>query len=83
MFVVYDNLRKIYFSRNNKIILFDNAETASKFINDFINYSIQRLMEEGNVFAVPEVMQLQQTLQIFPPDFDMNVVETVKLSDLV
>lgn len=82
MFIIKDSVSGIYFARHNKIITFEDPNLAVEFANAFIQYSIQRMMQEGNPFGVPQVAQLGQTLQIIEPDFKLENVETISFHDL-
>ena len=82
MFVIKDTNTGIYFARHNKIITFEDPNFAAEFANAFLQYSIQRMMQEGNPFGVPQVAQLGQTIQIIEPDFNLEKVETISFYDL-
>lgn len=81
MFVIQDAASGIFFARNNKIITFEDPNFAGEFANAFIQYSMQRMMQE-NPFGVMQVQQLAQTLQIIEPKFNLDHVETISFHDL-
>ena len=82
MFVIKDNASKIYFANKGKIITFEDPNLAGEFANAFIQYSLQRIVQEEGPFGVGKVMQLAQTLQIIPIDFKSDKVETITFHDL-
>lgn len=82
MFVIKDSSSRFYFANKNKIILFEDPNLAGEFANAFIQYSMQRIMQEEGPFGVGKVMQLSQTLQVIPVDFNLEKVETITFHDL-
>jgi hypothetical protein len=81
MFVIKDMESGIYFARNNKIITFEDPNFAADFANAFLEYSLQRMMQE-NPFGVMEVHKLSNTIKIIEADFNTNTVETISFYDL-
>lgn len=81
MFVIKDSASGIYFARHNKIIIFEDPNLAADFANAFLQYSLQRMMQE-NPFRVMEVNKLSYTIQIIKPDFKLDKVETITFHDL-
>ena len=82
MFVIKDSASGIYFARHNKIITFEDPNLAGEFANAFIQYSLQRIIQEEGPFGVGKVIQLTQTLQVIPIDFKLDKVETITFHDL-
>lgn len=62
MFYLYDKSRNKIVRTKGKIIVFDNIEQAIWFKQQFIQYSMTRMMRE-NLFGIGEVMALDSTLQ--------------------
>lgn len=81
MFVIKDSASGIYFARHNKIITFEDPNLAGEFANAFLEYSLQRMMQE-NPFGIMEVHKLSNTIKIIEPDFNINTVETISFYDL-
>ena len=74
-----------YYHYQGKIILFDNQEQANAFVNQFINYSVQRLTKEGReVEAMSAPMLIMQQSQLIPINFDIDTVPcgTIHCKDL-
>lgn len=72
--IIYSN--KEYFHKNGKIILFESIEEAKEFLTFFINYSIQRLTQEGRIHEeIITLKMISQNSKIVPVDFDINTIE--------
>lgn len=54
MFTV--TLNGVYFHDHGKIILFNNQNEINTFVNGFLHYSEQRMMQEGRIFEIASVM---------------------------
>lgn len=75
-----------YFHNKGKIILYETPEQATRFLQEFIQYAISRLIQEGTnpMQAMSSSMIIQSHSRIMEIDFDMNTVEcgTVYATDL-
>lgn len=66
----------IYFYNKGRIILFESEQEASNFMNIFIQYSTNRLAQEGRVEEVMRVpIFAMSECRIVPVDFDIEKVE--------
>lgn len=66
-----------FYHNKGRIILFESEQEASNFINLFIQYSTQRLIDETkDPFKGMEApMKIMQDSQIIPVEFDIDNVE--------
>lgn len=74
-----------YFHNKGKIILFESKNQATSYLKEFINYAVNRLVQEGNQRgAMTSPMIILNNSNIMPIDFDINEVEcgTVYATDL-
>lgn len=81
MFVIKDITSNYYFHKGNKIIIFEDFNTAQEMLNNFFNYSMNRMVQE-NPFRISEVVMYCQNLQVIEVDFDMNIVETINFNEI-
>lgn len=71
MFVIQDIQSGYYFHSKGKIILFESSELASAFLNEFMNYAIQRrVAETENPMAIMEVQSKLMSIQIIEQNFE-------------
>lgn len=71
MFVIKDKELRYYFHSKGKIILFEDPNEAVAFANAFMNYSIQRMLQETqNPASVFEVHQRMSMIEIIEQDFE-------------
>ena len=76
-----------YFHNKGKIILYESPDQAMRFIQEFINYAMNRLAQDENVNRM-ELLTVPITIQnnsyIMEVDFDIDKVEcgTVYATDL-
>lgn len=75
MFVIkYSN--RAYFHNKGRIILYESQQEAKDFLNMFIQYSINRLMNENRIDeAVQAPIIIASNCQIAFVDFNINNVE--------
>lgn len=66
-----------YYHNKGRIILFESEQEAQNFINMFIQYSTERLLNEnGNPLdSMKAPMMIMNKSQIIPVDFDIDTVE--------
>lgn len=66
----------LYFHNKGRIILFESQQEASNFMNMFIQYSTNRLAQEGDLGEAMHVpIVVMHECKITPVDFDINTVE--------
>lgn len=66
----------LYFHNKGKIILFKSQQEAQSFLEMFINYSTNRLAQDGDMMAVMQVpIVAMHQCAITPVDFDIENVE--------
>lgn len=64
-----------YFHKGGKIILFESEAQINEFLNAFIQYSVNRLMQEGRHHeAMTAPMQIMSGSIAMPVDFDIDTV---------
>lgn len=66
-----------YYHNKGRIVLFESEHEAQNFINMFIQYSTERLLNESDnpLDGMKAPMKIMNESQIIPVDFD---IETVK-----
>lgn len=75
-----------YFHNKGRIILYESPEQATRYMQEFIEYAMNRLVQEGanqmEIMTVP--MTVQMNSHIMNIDFDIDEVEcgTVYATDL-
>ena len=74
-----------YFHNKGRIILFESKNQATRYLNEFIEYALLRLAQEGNpqkIMSAPII--IENNSNIMPVDFEIDKVEcgTVYASDL-
>ena len=76
MSFVIRTINGLYFHNKGKIILFSSEDEAVKFLNMFVNYSINRLAGE---LRMDELMgasiSINSECKIIPVNFDVENVE--------
>ena len=66
----------LYFHNKGRIILFESQQEAKNFMEMFINYSMDRLGQEGRLDMTIQVPIIaMHECKIIPVDFDINNVE--------
>lgn len=86
MLFVIKHSNGTYFHNKGRIILYESPEQATRFLEEFINYAMNRLVQEGanqmEIMTVP--MTVQMNSHIMNIDFDIDEVEcgTVYATDL-
>ena len=86
MLYVIKHSNGTYFHNKERIILYESPEQATRFLKEFIEYAMNRLVQEGadhmEIMTVP--MTVQMNSQIMNVDFDIDEVEcgTVYATDL-
>lgn len=86
MLFVIKHSNGTYFHNKGRIILYESPEQATRFLKEFIEYTMNRLVQEGadhmEIMTVP--MTVQMNSQIMNIDFDIDEVEcgTVYATDL-
>lgn len=66
----------VYFHNKGRIVLFESEQEASNFMNMFIQYSTNRLAQEGRVEEVMRVpIFAMSECGIMPVDFDIQKVD--------
>lgn len=83
MYIIRDLQTGLLFHKKQQIILFERQEEAQIFLQSFMKYSIQRLLEETHDPTV--FFQVQTRLsqcQIIEPSFNIESVETVWFHEL-
>lgn len=66
----------LYFHNKGRIILFESQQEAQNFMNEFIKYSMSRLMQEGRVSEVMQVpILVSSECRISPVDFDIDKIK--------
>lgn len=74
-----------YFHKKGKIILFNSAEEAQFLLNRFLQYSIERKVQEhpGDPFAIMEVQQIVSQFALIEQDFQEEPkCGTIKFNEL-
>lgn len=75
-----------YFHNNGRIILYETPEQAMRFLQDFINYAMNRLAQGGanQIEMMTAPMTIQSNSVIMEADFDVDNVEcgTVYVTDI-
>lgn len=68
--IVIKHRNGYYFHKKGKIILFNTPEEANLILNKFLEYAIQRRINETqNPMAIIEVQQILNGFQIIEQDF--------------
>lgn len=86
MLFVIKHSNGTYFHNKGRIILYESPEQATRFLKEFIEYAMNKLVQEGadhmEIMTVP--MTVQMNSQIMNVDFDIDEVEcgTVYAIDL-
>lgn len=62
MFTV--TLNNVYLHDHGKIILFNNQNEINYFVQNFLHYSEQRMMQEGRIFEVANVMNAANNIKV-------------------
>lgn len=66
----------LYFHNKGRIILFESQQEANNFMQMFMNYSMNRLGQEGRVEETMRVpIVVMHECKILPVDFDIDKVE--------
>lgn len=66
----------LYFHDKGKIIIFESPDEANAFLNFFIQYSTNRLMQEGNIGdAMHAPIMVMQECNIKYVDFDVDTIK--------
>lgn len=77
MLFVIKHSNGTYFHNKGRIILYESPEQATRFLEEFINYAMNRLVREGanqmEIMTVP--MTVQMNSHIMNIDFDVDEVE--------
>lgn len=82
MFCIKSEIDNYYFHNEGKIIIFDTVEEAQFFLQGFMNYSMNRgLQEFGADFAFTGLKKLS-SLEIIPLDFNCETCETINLKNI-
>lgn len=63
MFYLYSERQKKIVKAQNKVILFSTIEQATQFKQQFIQYSILRMIHE-NFLGISEVMMTERNMQV-------------------
>lgn len=75
-----------YFHNKGKIILYETPEQATRYLQEFIQYAVNRLHQEGvnHMELMTAPMVIQGHSRIMEIDFDVDKVEcgTVYATDL-
>lgn len=75
-----------YFHNKGKIILYETPEQATRYLQEFIQYAVNRLAQEGvnHMELMTAPMIIQSHSRIMNIDFDIDDVEcgTVYATDL-
>lgn len=75
-----------YFHNKGRIILYETPEQATRYLQEFIQYAINRLAQEGtnHIELMTAPMIIQGHSRIMEIDFDVNEVKcgTVYATDL-
>lgn len=75
-----------YFHNKGRIILYETPDQATRFIEAFIHYTMNRLAQEGanQIEIMTAPMTIQSQSQIMEVDFDIDNVEcgTVYVTDI-
>lgn len=75
-----------YFHNNGRILLYETPEQAMRFLQDFINYAMNRLAQGGanQIEMMTAPMTIQSNSVIMEVDFDVDNVEcgTVYVTDI-
>lgn len=83
MFVVKHD--KLYFHDKGRIILFETPQEAETFVNGFIQYSTNRLAQEGRMGeAMQAPIIIMSQCKILPMDFGIDDITcgTVLMKEL-
>lgn len=70
MFVIMKVDDGYYFHNKGKIILFENPQEAEMFLQNFHQYSLQRLLAERGPEGLFELQKIFQFLQIIEKNFE-------------
>ena len=65
----------LYFHNKGRIILFESQEEVNNFMNMFIQYSINRLMQEGRIHEIIQAQMIPNQCKISSVDFDIEKVK--------
>lgn len=75
-----------YFHNKGKILLYETPEQATRYIEGFINYTMNRLAQEGanQIEIMTAPMTIQSNSVIMEADFDIDNVEcgTIYATDI-
>lgn len=74
-----------YFHNKGRIILYESQEQAQIYLQEFMQYAVQRVaQEQGGHSAMAVPMTVMSNSHIMQVDFDINNVEcgTVYMADL-
>lgn len=86
MLFVIKHSNGTYFHNKGRIILYESPEQATRFLKEFIEYTMNRLVQEGadhmEIMTAPMIIQTHS--RIMEIDFDVDTVEcgTVYAIDL-
>lgn len=65
-----------YFHKDGKIILYDSPEQATVYLQAFIPYAQNRLLQEGkHMEAMTSPMSIQNNIEFMEVDFDIDKIE--------
>lgn len=64
----------LYFHNKGRIILFESQEEAQNFMNMFIQYSINMLMQEGRIQEIIRAQIIPNECKIASVDFNMDKI---------
>lgn len=66
----------LYFHNKGRIILFESQQEAQNFAEMFIQYSTNRLAQEGRIGEVMQVpIMVMHECEIIPVNFDINNIK--------
>ena len=67
----------VYFHNKGRILLYETPEQAMRYIEGFINYTMNRLAQEGanQIEIMTAPMTIQSNSVIMEADFDIDNVE--------
>lgn len=75
-----------YFHNKGRIILYESQQQAIRFLESFIQYSINRLAQEGvnglEIMQVPMIVQNRSSIEAVDFDIDKVKCGTVYATDL-
>ena len=70
MFVIMKVNDGYYLQNKGKIILFENPQEAEMFLQNFYQYSLQKLLTERNPEGLFELQKIFQLLHIIEKNFE-------------